>query len=283
MYRKTARYLNSKLKRGDKPVNNVAVWRFLKCQNLKPLHRSNAPAITLTNQEHRVDLHDYLSNLTYQQWLNFYFIDEFFIWAQRKINTKNDIIWSDNKDEILELLHSRKYANPECVGVCVIMSAKTIRWVIKKDGQSWNGEYFRGTIIPVIQDFVEDEDNFYDNSLACGQHDCAPGWAANATQDDLKDADLDFIWARGYGRWPGNSPDLNPIENLGSCLMNEVENELNEYDWGDRNNRDLIIQILRKVLRRYKRQEADLFKRLVLSFPTRLKEVKANGGKPLKY
>ena len=43
---------------------------------------------------------------------------------------------------------------------------------------------------------------------------------ANATQHLLEDEDVNF-W--GNSIWPGNSPDMNPAENVGAIIKDKVE------------------------------------------------------------
>ena len=258
----------------------------MRAENCEPRHRHNTPAISHRNEEGRVQLADFLSLLTFAQFLNFAFIDEFFVYAQRKVNTKNDIIWTDNPNDpaVQEMLNNRKFRNPACVGVCVMMSAKTISFIIKEQGQSWDGAYFRDTVIPHLETFIDDEDNFYDNTLACVVHDRCPGWRANATQTLLDDLQIDHIRCdESYGCWIGNSADLNVIENYGSILMSDVELELMKEPIRSQNQKTTIIKVLRRVLRRHKNSKQDTFKSLVLSFPKRLEMIKQNKGKPLKY
>ena len=60
-------------------------------------------------------------------------------------------------------------------------------------------------------------------------HDMAGCFRANATYRLLDSFDIDFFRARtgmGYPRWPGRSCDCNPAENLGSVVMDLIEDAL---------------------------------------------------------
>ena len=50
------------------------------------------------------------------------------------------------------------------------------------------------------------------------QHDGAPCHRAKLVSSWLRENGVDVI-----GPWPGNSPDLNPIENCWNSLKNEVQ------------------------------------------------------------
>ena len=79
----------------------------------------------------------------------------------------------------------------------------------------------------------------------------------------------------------GNSPD-NVVENIGSILMDRVEEKLEKKG---RYELDKIgfIGLIRKELRKMKKKDTQLLRKLVLSFGERLKIIAKNGGVPLKY
>ncbi|CAM4851095.1 unnamed protein product, partial [Rotaria magnacalcarata] len=54
-------------------------------------------------------------------------------------------------------------------------------------------------------------------------HDKAPCMRANKTQHLLQEKDVKF-W--GNDIWPGNSPDLNVAECIGSIIKDEVETKM---------------------------------------------------------
>jgi len=74
--------------------------------------------------------------------------------------------------------------------------------------------------------------------------------------------------------WPGNSPDLNPIENLWHILKVKITKEkpktLKELD-----------RILENVW--YNGIPLEIIQNLVDSMPTRIKSVIKNNGGPTKY
>jgi transposase len=100
------------------------------------------------------------------------------------------------------------------------------------------------------------------------QQDSAPCHTAKTSMKWLKDNSIKVL------PWPGNSPDLNPIENLWSRLKIIVSNE------SPSNKRELIEAVLKgwfKVI-----TPGDL-RRLVDSMPRRIEEVIKNKGFPTKY
>ncbi len=271
--------------------------RQLRIKNkLKAFHRTKAPMITELNTGHRIDISNYYHNLFQDpQSLitilpNMIFVDEFFIYSQRKLNNKNDIIWAKSLSDIPDFLKYKKILrSPICVGVCVAMSIWGVWYNIKEEGQSWNGDYFRSDIIPGIYDWIfNDKKAIPSPDDVTLQHDCCPGWRAGPTQKLLLDlfGINHFIPAKknldsDIPRWAGNSPDMNPVENFGEILMDQTE-ILIERTRTRPIDRKQLISIVERAIESVAQRE-ELLSKLVYSFATRCKDVVENGGKPLKY
>ena len=99
-------------------------------------------------------------------------------------------------------------------------------------------------------------------------HDGAPCHRARLVINWLRDHDIRTI------DWPGNSPDLNPIENA----WNIMKNQLAEYR--PSNKADMIAKIKQVWVRQ---MTPDYFRRLAEGMPRRLAAVIANNGWMTKY
>lgn len=118
---------------------------------------------------------------------NFIFGDEFLIYAMRKPNTKNDIIWARSIADIPDEIRYRKVAKwPNCIGLFVAFSVYGLMYIVKRAGQKWDGRYFRGQVIHEIRAWVDEEHVVDDKRKITMVHDKGPGWKANATQNLLK-------------------------------------------------------------------------------------------------
>jgi len=63
-----------------------------------------------------------------------------------------------------------------------MFTAKRLLWVIKDEGQSWNGAYFRETVLlEKVVPFLNDENNVVSVGETTFVHDRAPCMKANAT------------------------------------------------------------------------------------------------------
>ena len=73
--------------------------------------------------------------------------------------------------------------------------------------------------------------------------------------------------------WPGNSPDLNPIENC----WNIMKNQLKEFEFTN------INQLREKLIELWVGMPANFFRNLAESMPRRLKLVIEKDGWMTKY
>ena len=116
-----------------------------------------------------------------------------------------------------------------CVGLFVCFSVCPMMWVIKEDGQSWTGDYFRQTILTDnFIPFIINRDNVLDVHQETLVHNKAPYcFKALATQQLLRDQNVDF-WEMMNDQ---KIHQMNPCENVGSIIKECVEtNMLNQRE-----------------------------------------------------
>ena len=68
---------------------------------------------------------------------------------------------------------------------------------------------------------------------------------ANKTQEYLMRKEIQFS---GNDLWPGNSPDLNPTENLGEVVKNRVEEKMHKEIGPGRYSEETLLKNLNMVL-----------------------------------
>ena len=110
-------------------------------------------------------------------------------------------------------------------------------------------------------------------------HDKAPCMRAKATQLLLKAQNVEF-W--GNDVWPGNSPDLNPAENIGSIIKDEVEGLMLQETGKGRYSVETLKKNLITVLESLENR-TELFEDLLCSYPSRLAAVRRANGKHTDY
>ena len=260
-----------------KNVTSKTVGNYRARSGFKPFHVIPKPMKTALNIEDRLWFCDFLRNWDTDDFLHLAPSDEFFIWTVRRPNYQNDRVWSLCIEDIADDEHYQEISKkPDCIGVFICFTAKRMMWVIKEEGQSWNGEYFREEILTAkVIPFLKDPNNTLDATEVCFLHDKAPCFKANVTQDLLRRSGIDFF---GSSEWPGASPDLNAAEHFGAILKDAVESVMIVERGPDRYSRVTLLAHLEQVLRDME-WDTDLFTNLLSSYPDRLRAVReANGG-----
>jgi transposase len=134
------------------------------------------------------------------------------------------------------------------------------------------GNYYRSHILPVFFSSTDREGRLFDRPREIVfMQDGAPAHTAHATLDVLRQR-YQTIWSRGV--WPGNSPDLNPIEHLWSLLQQSVFIEPRPR------NREQLID---RVQHSWSSIGCDLTKRLIYSFPRRIVQCLERQGGSTDY
>ncbi|CAF2161526.1 unnamed protein product [Rotaria magnacalcarata] len=118
---------------------------------------------------------------------------------------------------------------------------RLLLWIIKDKGEFWTGEYFRDIILTRnVFPFLKNEDNVIDPDEVIFVHDKALCMRANKTQHLLQENDVKF-WSNDI--WPGNSPDLNVAECIGSIIKDEVETKMPSETEYNRYHEDGLVKV----------------------------------------
>ena len=268
-------------KKRGKTRSYGTVYRFLKSEKARAFHIVSKPKISERSRENRLQFCDFLRNWDENDFLHLAPSDEFFVYAERKSNFQNDRIWAYALEDIPRedrIREKSKY--PTCIGIFIIFTAKSMTWVIKEKGESWNGDYFRNKIIlDSVIPFLQDPKNVIDVNEVTFLHDKAPCMKAIATQQILLTNGIDFF---DNSQWPGSSPDLNVAENLGAIMKDKTEEALEAFPVSDRSKTAVLKQTLNAVLEEMSK-DTELFEKLLKSYPRRMAAVKAANGAHTEY
>lgn len=267
--------------RGDEAckVHHTTVYRYMKSMELIPFVVQKKPFKNEQNKEDRLWFCDYLADWGEDDFLHIACSDEFYVYVTRRPNHRNDRVWATSLNEIEDYERFRPaVAHPTCIGIFVCFTIKKMMWVLKEDGASWTGEYFReiiltGNLLP----FLRDPENVLDVDQVTLLHDKAPCFKALQTQDLLRRENVDFF---DNTQWPGNSPDLNPCENLGAIIKQRVETNIHKRK--SPLCKESLKNHLQSVLNELQ-NDAHLFERLLKTFPVRLAAVQQARGGHTKY
>ncbi|CAF5015605.1 unnamed protein product, partial [Rotaria sp. Silwood1] len=155
-----------------------------------------------------------------------------------------------------------------------------LHWVIKDKGESWTGQYFRDIILTEhVFPFLKNEENVIDPDEVTFIHDKASCTRAYKTQHLLQDNDVKF-W--GNDIRPGNSPDLNVPEHIGTVIKDEVEKKMLSEPGHSRYLEETLKMHILDVLKNME-TDTDLFKTLLCSYTSRLRAVKNANGRHTDY
>ena len=203
--------------------------------------------------------------------------DELYIWTVRRPNYQNDRIWVLSLEDIeSDERFQDVCAKPNCIGVFICFTAIKLMWVIKDNGASWDGPYYRDRILTEeVIPFLSNSENVLDPTEVVYLHDNAPCQKTNATQQLLKNSEIKFF---DRTEWPGISPNMNVAENVRSILMDKVKSLIINERGSNRNSSVVLREHLQNVLNELENQK-ELFESLLKSYPHRLKAAcEANGG-----
>ncbi|XP_073719128.1 uncharacterized protein [Misgurnus anguillicaudatus] len=127
--------------------------------------------------------------------------------------------------------------------------------------KKWYQNTLQQQLLPTIQQQFGEEQCIF-------QHDGAPCHKAKVITKWLWDQNVEIL-----GPWSGNSPDLNPIENLWSILKRRVDKQ-------KPTNSDKLQEV---IMKEWVAICQDLAQKLIKSTPSRIAEVLKQNGQHCKY
>ena len=127
--------------------------------------------------------------------------------------------------------------------------------------KEWYQHILQEQLLPTIQKQFGDEQCLF-------EHDGAPCRKAKVISKLLGEQNIDILCP-----WPGNSPDLNPIENLWSMLKRQV----------DKQKPTNVDKLQALIMQEWAAISQDVAQKLIDSMPGRIAEDLKKKGQHCKY
>ena len=224
----STRKLARKLTARQHPVSKTTVHRYLRtCLHLRPLKRRRQPKLTVEQKKKRLNFAKTRKNWTIQDWKRVIFSDESPFELYHPPNRQNDRVWAHSSSEVPIIETVKQPLKVMFWGMMSFRGLSDLHVVPR--GQTINAEYYveevlKKTATPAMhrQEAAGPpcRTKLLPNmSQAIFQQDGAPPHRATKTQEWCR-CNFPGFWEKEV--WPGNSPDLSPIENLWAIVQESI-------------------------------------------------------------
>ena len=256
--RKSVRKVATWLQSTGYDLGRETVRKVLKKAGLYPYKRKKQPRLTQAQREKRVK---FARKFKKHNWLKTLMTDEKDFNLFAATNPQNDRVWTDNPEDVpnVELV---KHASGVKVWAGVSATGKT------------KIHFYEGTIgaqeyKQILTKAKEEMEGAFEDDDWTFQHDGASAHKAKVINEWLEKNVPNHITSGPGGDWPGNSPDLNYIENVWAYMADKLE--LNPPK-----TTDALKQKIRKI---WKEMPQDMLVTMANSMKKRLSDVvEAKGG-----
>lgn len=265
----SVRKLAMRLTRKGYPMSKSGVHRFMtETKQFKSYKRQKQPKISEKQKVARLAFCKSKKKWSFNEFKHVIWSDESVFELQQKPNRQNDRVWAKSGDQVPRIETVKQPAKLMVWGGMTAQGLTELHVVPPK--QTVNTAYYvseilEGSLKPAIKRTrktggVTERKLVDPMSSAIFMQDGAPAHTAKRSQEWCEEH-LPKFW--GKGEWPGNSPDLNPIENLWALL----KESLNQQEPATSLN-----QLERRLKKAWGEISTDTLRNLVTSMPSRIQK-----------
>ena len=279
--RQSPRKLARRLKSVGEQCSRNTISRYLhKSLGVRPYKQQKKVKLSPKNIKDRLSFANMAKRMSSDDWKKVIFSDESPFPLYWSPNRQVNQIWAHGPEEVASIDLVKKSQGVLVWGAFSYfglsdlhimdqntrLNASNYRTDILESVLSQNLGRKRSSGPPSQRKLVQDRSDFI------FQHDGAPAHFA-ATSEKWLAENVPAHW--GKGTWPGNSPDLNPIENLWSILKDRLES---------RKKKPANIGELKTALKEeWNNITAETIQNLILSMPSRIEAVISSKGNKTVY
>ena len=272
---KSTRSIARNLVSSGYPASHSTVYRYLRHSiNVYPYKRQCIPRLAEKMKQNRLNFALKLKNWTVTDWEKVLWSDESPFQLFAPPNRQNDRVWSRSSTNVQPFKSVKFSAKIQVWGMMSHQALSELHIIPQK--QTINGEYYRNNILKgTCMDAMKrtaNSDTILKRSMiekmseSIFMQDGAPAHTAKLTQAWCSEH-LPGYWAKAD--WPGNSPDLNPIENLWSILKDRLS-KLPEFT--------TINSLVSNLKKEWAGINPAILQNLAADMPNRIREVINRSG-----
>lgn len=243
-------------------ISDSTVQKILKKYGLESYSAIKKPFLNLNQRIRRLSWTKTYSTWGVDKWRDVVFSDECIF--QSYSSSRKLLIRRTSRERYKPAFIQPVMQHGPCIHVWGCFNSNGVG-LLKRINGNMNAEKYQKEILHDIN--IVGKCLAFPKAAFVFQHDLAPPHKAKTTQAFLKNKKINVL------PWPGNSPDLNPIENIWGIIKKKMTPM----------RHNSVEELWNAVQDEWYKLPRNLCEKIVSSMPKRLQLVKFSRGHPIKY